>query len=172
MEIWRTVDGSNGDYAVSNCGRVKNTKTERILKPVIDQRGYGRVCLFTMNRDKRYKVHRLVAQAFIPNPNKLPQVNHKDGNKQNNAVENLEWITNEDNMKHANENGLREGHHLFCESKKKPIVATNVKTGEEIEYDSILAAGKSLGTRHIQEVLKGIRAQTKGYTFRLKRGDA
>lgn len=172
MELWREIVGSNGDYAVSNQGRVKNTKTGRILKPCIDHRGYGRVCLFTMDRDKRYRVHRLVAQAFIPNPYNLPQVNHKDGNKQNNTVENLEWITNEDNMRHANTNGLREGHHLFCESKKKGVIATNIETGEEIEFDSILAARKGIGTRHVQEVLNGTRAQAKGYTFRLKGGDA
>lgn len=163
--IWKTIEGTDGEYQVSDTGLVKTTKTGRVLRPAVSRHGYERVCLFKMDRERRYRVHRLVAMAFIPNPDNLPQVNHKDGNKRNNHVSNLEWITNEDNMHHAKEHGLRAGHERFCESKKKRVIATNVASGEQIVFDSILAARKTIGTCHVQEVLKGIRQQAKGYTF-------
>lgn len=163
--IWKTIAGTDGEYHVSDTGLVKTTKTGRILRPSVSRHGYERVCLFKMDRERRYRVHRLVAMAFIPNPDNLPQVNHKDGNKRNNHVSNLEWITNEDNMHHAKEHGLRAGHERFCESKKKRVIATNIASGERIVFDSILAARKTIGTCHVQEVLKGIRQQAKGYTF-------
>lgn len=166
--IWKTIEGTNGEYQVSDTGLVKTTKTGRILRPAVDARGYERVCLFKMDRDRRYKVHRLVAMAFIPNPNNLPQVNHIDGDKRNNNVSNLEWITNEDNMRHAKEHGLRVGHERFCESRKKPVIATNIETGEQIVFESILAAVKGIGTYHVTAVIKGQRKQAKGYTFAFK----
>lgn len=163
--IWKTIEGTDGEYQVSDTGLVKTTKTGRVLRPAVSRHGYERVCLFKMDRERRHRVHRLVAMAFIPNPDNLPQVNHKDGNKRNNHVSNLEWITNEDNMHHAKEHGLRAGHERFCESKKKRVIATNIASGEQIVFDSILAARKTIGTCHVQEVLKGIRQQAKGYTF-------
>ena len=169
---WKNIEGTKGEYQVSDTGLVKTTQTGRILKPIIDQRGYERVCLFKMDRTRRFKVHRLVAQAFIPNPSHLPQVNHIDGNKRNNEVNNLEWSTNADNMKHAKINGLRAGHERFCKSRSKRVIATHIATGEKIVFDSILAAKKGIGTQHVQEVLQGKRLQAKGYTFKLDDGGA
>lgn len=166
MEIWKDIPGTNGEYKISNYGKVMTAKTGRILSPAIDMNGYERVCLFKMDRNRRYKVHRLVAITFIPKVEGKDQVNHKDGNKRNNSVENLEWVTHKENMHHAKETGLREGHQRFCESIKKRIIATNIESGKEIVFDSILAAKKALGTCHIQEVLKGLRYEAKGYTFR------
>lgn len=168
---WKNIEGTNGEYQVSDTGLVKTVKTGRILKPIIDQRGYERVCLFKMDRDRRFKVHRLVAQTFIPNPNNLPQVNHLDGNKRNNSVDNLEWITNADNMKHAKMNGLRAGHERFCKAKSKRVIATHIATGEKIVFESILAAVRGLGTQHVSDVLQGKRQQSKGYTFALYSGE-
>ena len=88
-ETWRNISDFER-YQVSNYGRVKNLATNHILKPFIASSGYLAVALGSGN--KRY-VHRLVAQAFIPNPTSLPQVNHRDENKQNNCVDNLEWCT-------------------------------------------------------------------------------
>lgn len=170
MEIWKDIPGTNGEYKISNYGKVMTAKTGRILSPAIDMCGYERVCLFKMDRHRRYKVHRLVAITFIPNPNGKEQVNHKDGNKRNNSVDNLEWVTHKENMRHAKATGLREGHQRFCNSIKKRIVATNIESGKEIIFDSILAAKKALGTCHIQEVLKGLRYEAKGYTFRYVKG--
>lgn len=166
MEIWKDIPGTDGEYKISNYGKVMTAKTGRMLSPTIDARGYERVCLFKMDRHRRYKVHRLVAITFIPNPDNKDQVNHKDGNKRNNSTDNLEWVTNEENMHHSRENGLHEGHKRFCESRKKRIIATHIESGEEVIFDSILGAKKALGTCHIQEVLKGLRYEAKGYTFR------
>lgn len=166
MEIWRDIPNTNGQYKVSNAGKVMTTKTRRILSPAIDERGYERVCLFKADRDRRYKVHRLVAITFVPNPEGKQQVNHKDGNKRNNCVDNLEWVTNEENMRHSRENGLHEGHQRFCNSKKKRVIATHIESGHEIAFDSILSAGKAIGTSHIPQVLQGLRYEAKGYTFR------
>lgn len=162
---WKFIEGTNREYQVSSTGLVKTTKTGRILRACVDQRGYLRVALFKTNREKRYKVHRLVAEAFIPNPQGLPQVNHKDGNKANNCVSNLEWVTNEQNMKHAKENGLRKGHEQFCKETSKRVIAINIETGEQRIFDSILSARKNIGTQHVQEVLAGKRKQAKGYSF-------
>lgn len=172
MEIWKEIPFTNGEYMVSSTGQVKTVKTGRVLTPIIDQRGYERVCLFKVNREKRYKVHRLVAITFIPNPEDKAQVNHKDGNKRNNSVENLEWVTNDENMRHSRENGLHERHQRFCESRKKRVIATHIDSGDQTVFDSILAARKAIGTCHIQEVLNGTRYQAKGYTFRYEGGDA
>lgn len=166
--IWKTIEGTNGEYQVSDTGLVKTTKSGRILRPTVSKPGYERVCLFKMDRERRYRVHRLVAMAFIPNPDNLPQVNHIDGNKRNNHVSNLEWVTNEANMHHAKENGLRAGHEKFCESKRKRVIATNIETGERIVFESILAAKKTIRTNHIQAVLNGQRKQAKGYAFALE----
>ena len=108
-EIWRDVDKRVGLYQVSNFGRIKSFchKVPKILKQKMDTSGYYRINSHNENKESKSPlVHRLVAEAFIPNPKNLPVVNHKDGNKQNNCVENLEWVTYEENMYHAWKTGL------------------------------------------------------------------
>ena len=94
-EIWLPIDGFDG-YEVSNYGRIKSlnynkTKQEQILKQDTNKKGYQRVCLYKDRKRKKFLVHRLVANAFIDNPNNYEQVNHKDEVKTNNYVDNLEW---------------------------------------------------------------------------------
>ena len=98
-EIWKDIKDYEGLYQVSNFGKVKSIKfgKERILKPVTDRHGYLLVSLWKNNKQKTYKVHRLVAEAFIPNLYNLPQVNHKDENPLNNNVNNLAWCNSKYN---------------------------------------------------------------------------
>ena len=112
-EIWKDVAGYEGLYKVSNKGNVysvarKDSRWHRRggqrLKPVYDRGGYLIVSLYKNGKSKTKKVHRLVAEAFIPNPNGLPQVNHRDKNKVNNNVENLKWCDARYNSNHGTRN--------------------------------------------------------------------
>ena len=98
MEEWKVVKEHN-KYMISSLGRVKSLKynKERILKPMVDNKGYLRIDL----DNKTYKIHRLVAEHFIDNPDKLPQVNHKDEDKSNNSYLNLEWCNNKYNANYG-----------------------------------------------------------------------
>ena len=96
------------DYEISTYGRIKSYKRgEQIIKPVLDPDGYLKVRLNNNNKRKNFSIHRLVAIAFIHNPDNKPEINHIDGDKFNNRVENLEWVTAAENIAHAEENNLR-----------------------------------------------------------------
>jgi len=101
MEIWRNIDGFNGKYQISSWGNVRNAETGKILKPYTNSKGYLKIGLSDGKKCVKKRINRLVAMAFIENPDNLPQVNHKDGNKQNNSFSNLEWVTNDQNNEHA-----------------------------------------------------------------------
>ena len=102
MEIWKNIDGFNGKYQVSSWGRVRNAETGNILIPYKNKKGYLKIGLCDGHgKSLKFRVNRLVAISFIENPNNYPQVNHKDGNKENNSFTNLEWVTDEENKKHA-----------------------------------------------------------------------
>lgn len=90
-EIWKEICGLEGQYKVSNTGRVWSVKTNRERKLVKDKNGYLQIHITKNGEDMWPKVHRLVAEAFIPNPNLYPVVNHKNENKMDNRAENLEW---------------------------------------------------------------------------------
>lgn len=117
-EEWKDIKNYEGLYQVSNLGNVKSLERnksngkglvkidEKILTQNITNWGYCKVALYKNGARKYYKVHRLVAEAFIPNPNNKEQINHIDGNKLNNNVNNLEWNTRIENMNHARINGL------------------------------------------------------------------
>ncbi|MBQ9657346.1 MAG: HNH endonuclease [Clostridia bacterium] len=101
MEIWKDIIETS-NYAVSSLGRIKNTKTNRLLNPSELGNGYKQVSL-KMNDTGKFKkeyIHRLVAKYFIENPDNKKEVNHKDGNKNNNNMDNLEWVTPSENQKH------------------------------------------------------------------------
>ena len=106
MEIWKSIKGFEGCYMISNMGRVKSLprngtiNVERIIKPGI-RNNYLFIRLVGNHKDKKCSVHILVAEHFIPNPENKSQVNHKDGNKLNNCVDNLEWTTQSENMIHT-----------------------------------------------------------------------
>lgn len=104
MEQWNFVQDFE-NYLISNLGNVK-TVNGKPKKIVYDNKGYGRVELWKNNKGRKFRVHRLVAETFIPNPLGKEQVNHIDGNKKNNCVSNLEWVTPKENIRHAIENDL------------------------------------------------------------------
>lgn len=106
-ETWKPIVEYGDKYFVSSSGRVFSVKSNKILKPHKTSKGYFRVTLLMDGKRKNHRIHRLVANAFISNPRQKEEVNHKDGNKENNRVENLEWVTPCENANHAFQNGLR-----------------------------------------------------------------
>lgn len=93
MELWKPVIGFEEYYEVSNTGRIRQAKSHKAVKCTPDFSGYPKVGLYVDGKTHSYAVHRLAAIAFIPNPDNKPQVHHKDNNKTNNHVENLQWCT-------------------------------------------------------------------------------
>lgn len=132
-EIWREVVGYEGLYQVSNFGRVKSfcRGKGKIIKSNVGIGGYLRVVLCKDFDKKNRFVHVLVAKAFIPNPEGKKQINHRDGNKKNNHVSNLEWMTPKENIRHALDTGLRKSG---CEHFRAKFTAEQVR---EIRRDCI-----------------------------------
>lgn len=145
MEIWKPIKDYEGLYQVSNLGRVKSLeridslghkRKEKIFKPRKDKYGYLRVSLWKDGKGKMVSIHRLVAIHFIPNPDNLPEVNHKDENKENNTLSNLEWC----DRKYNNNYGTRiqrfseshKGKHHTEETKKK---ISEAKQGKPISEE-------------------------------------
>lgn len=159
-EIWKDIEGYDGIYEVSSWGRVKNSRTGRVLKAGKDIYGYLFVNVYKNGKRTNYKVHRLVAQAFIPNPQNKPQVNHIDENKENNYVENLEWCTAKENNNH--------GEHNSRVAKARSIPIICIETGIEYISASDCAIQMGLHQQNINKVLKGKYKTTGGYTFKYK----
>lgn len=119
IEEWKMIEIAP-NYSASNLGRIKNNKTNRILKPK-KIRGYEYVCLRKDNKNLCKQVHRLVAKAFISNPENKPLVNHKDYNRANNRVDNLEWVTNGENQLWSRER-ISKGHIAISKNPNPDII--------------------------------------------------
>ena len=153
--IWRDIEGFEGLYQVSNTGQVRSlgnnrSRKTKILKQYINNKGYKQVGLRKNGKCKKYLVHRLVAQAFIPNPNNYPIINHKDENPSNNAVWNLEWCTYKHNINYGTRNkkasesmkGKNKGKN---NPTSKPVLMFS-KNGEFIKrFDNVADANEYLG---------------------------
>ena len=135
MEVWKQCEEVPA-YEVSNLGRIRRISTGKILKPVINDKGYAVVFLMHNGRRHDRRVHRLVAEAFYPGDHEGMDVVHLDGDKLNNDVDNLEWRTRKDNTRIMYETGVRNNGYL----KRK---VRCVETGEE--FDSVRACSRAMG---------------------------
>ena len=129
----------NTHYSISNDGQVRNDKTNKILSQSTQQ-DYKHVTLNIDGKAKRMKVHRLVAQTFLENPENKPYVNHKDGNRSNNNVSNLEWVTPSENTKHAVKTGL------FISGVAKPVNQYSLDGMLMMTFPSSAEASRQTGT--------------------------
>ena len=125
MEEWRDIKYYNGKYQISNKGRVRNNKG-KILKPLKRGKGYQGINLSMNGYQTFLYIHRLVAIHFIDNPENKPEVNHKDYNRQNNIVENLEWVTHRENSLYSRDN-MKKRHHCKTSSGERYICKVGKK---------------------------------------------
>lgn len=169
MERWQIIE-SNPNYEVSNTGRIRRIGRDKDHSVSVNTRGYLKTDLYQNSVRSSARVHRLVAEAFIPNPEHKPEVNHKDGNKLNNTVDNLEWVTKKENCKHAWDTGLVSPSRSMLGRrnpnsgrKGKPIRI--VETGEI--FESSIECEKAIGgnNRHINDCLRGRQNTHRGYHF-------
>jgi hypothetical protein len=154
----KDIKGYEGLYAITSCGKVWSYKSNRFLKPFMHQKGYCCVALYKDGQRKNFRIHRLVAEAYIPNPEDKPQVNHKDEVKTHNYINNLEWMTAEENNNYGTHNE-RSGN-----ARRKPIYCVEL----EKEFGSITEAAQILllSTGHISRCLKNPTCTTGGLHWR------
>lgn len=145
-EIFKAIEGYEGLYEVSNLGNIKSLRKNIILKPQKSNVGYLFVCLCKDGIQKNFTIHRLVAKAFLPNPNNFPEINHKDEIKTNNNVGNLEWCDHKYNLNYGNYN-----KNMSIIKSGKPSgwgksISQYSKDGELIKiYNSMTEAAESIG---------------------------
>lgn len=194
-EIWKIIENTEGKYEISNTGRVISLNygghgKAKEMTPVKDKKGYMRLRITQNGKNTTKKLHRLVAIAFVPNPENKPEVNHKDGNKENNNADNLEWVTAHENEIHAYKAGLKENAREHCrkmgetigkknfaeyrEKIKTPLIAVRKSDGAVFNFESQADAAKKTGAPqpNINKVLNGSRKSAHGYLFKYKGGDA
>ncbi|ANO57960.1 HNH endonuclease [Lactobacillus phage P1] len=173
-EIWRTypefgfIQGSDFGRVrtVERYVKVKNGKRlikGRILKPQRDKSGYMYVCFSADGKQVTKKVHRIIAGCFLDNPDDLPEVNHKNAVRTDNRVENLEWVTRQDNIAYRD----KLGHTARHNKPKKPVIAVNLKTLEVLRFPSQHEAARRLGAYQpaIKDVTKGRYKQHHNFWF-------
>lgn len=177
QEIWKDIKGYEGLYQVSNLGNVrslcfKNSNKIKLLKTSPTNCGYYKVQLYKNGIPKMHYVHRLVAKSFIENPLLKPEVNHLDGNKSNNKVNNLEWATDKENQDHATDTGLRaispmKGRTGALNPNSRAVIQRDMD-GNFIRYwSSISLASQGLGCSPstISGCLCGRKRTAKGFLW-------
>lgn len=165
-EVWKDIKDYEGLYQVSNWGRVKSLNYNRtgkaeVMIPRKTKKGYLLVQLSKNGKKKTCSVHRLVAGAFLDNPEGKPEINHIDENKENNRVDNLEWIWHKDNCNHGTRN------ERMTKTKSKPILQLSL-TGDLIkEWDSTQECGRNgFSQGNVSECCNGKRKSHKGFIWK------
>ena len=192
-ELWRDIKFVNngkeydytGIYQISSKGRVKqlaytdakgNKRNEKIMKNTVDKGGYEFIKLTKNYKQTHFRIHRLVAYMFIPNPNNLPQVNHIDENKLNNTISNLEWCDAKSNVNHGTRNeraaATKRVNGTYDKIAYKCSIPVYCITNNTV-YKSSHEASRQLNLNQssITRCLKGKITQTKGYQFEYYKGD-
>lgn len=162
-QIWKDIVGFENIYEVSNFGNIRNKISKKLRIPGKTDKGYLQLCLYDNKRVRSFRVHRIVALAFLPNLNNLPDINHKDGNKENNFVNNLEWSTRKDNMVHAVETKLHNcGKIVFQYDKQGNLIKkwnSTMEIQRTLGYFNSRISANCLG-------VKGIGKYAYGYLWR------
>ncbi|WP_334352211.1 NUMOD4 domain-containing protein [Companilactobacillus sp. HBUAS56257] len=163
MEIWKTIDGFENLYEVSNLGRVRSLfRYKKILKPNCLKSGYQAVSLYKNKKKYLGLIHRLVAIAFIPNPLNKPQVNHIDEIKSNNHVENLEWMTAKENMSY----GTARERTNKAQGQKVIQLDINGKMISQFDTENIASQMTGANRYKISAVINGHRKTAGGYLWK------
>lgn len=182
-EVWKAIPGFEGRYEVSDKGRIRtcsngrwgNRQSCRIMSLKVNTVGYFCVNLykpFSGGKSTCQMVHRLVAEAFIPNPENKPQVNHIDGNKLNNKVENLEWVTASENKYHAVRTGLqkpsKKQKEITIQRCSIPVVVFDADMNEVGRFGSAKDAARATGADHsaVTKCCRGKLKTTKGFYYK------
>ena len=182
QEIWKDIKGYEGYYQVSNFGEVKSLdriiRNEgnkgsnkfskykgKILSKSKRAKGYLAVVLTKKCKAKSFLVHRLVAEAFIENPQKLPLINHKDENKQNNFVDNLEWCDNKYNINYGSWRQKQSKSHTNSAVSSKPVCQFDEDYNFIAKYPSVAEAKRKTKISHIASVARGERKSAGGYIW-------
>lgn len=180
-EVWKNIDWIelSGDYQISNIGNIKNKTTGKILKPYLGKYGYYLLTLRNKNhKTVNYRVHRLVAQAFIPNPENKPEIDHINTIKTDNRVENLRWVTKTENcnnslsLKHLKEK-MSDGRNYMCgrygvlHPNSKPVLQLDLDGNFIREWDCAADVERELGicASNIRNCCKGNIKSVGGYKW-------
>jgi hypothetical protein len=173
MENWKPIKGYEGKYAVSDKGRVRSLdrktshkkyiamRNGRIMKPPLDKDGYRRIQLSKEGIGKEYRVHRLVAEAFIHNTKNLPIINHLNNQPGDNRVENLEWASYKRNSEHRDSQG-RQGEHPY----QKQIGQFTLNGAFIRAFKGLRIAKRETGINNIDAVIRGTQKQSGGYKWK------